>query len=37
MNNIDHIAQVMELLGFFPKHLALAGKQSNEIFNRRGK
>ncbi|RKP25180.1 kinase-like domain-containing protein [Syncephalis pseudoplumigaleata] len=32
----DHIAQVIELLGFFPKHLALSGKQSGEIFNRRG-
>ncbi|KAI9590871.1 kinase-like domain-containing protein [Syncephalis fuscata] len=32
----DHVAQVMELLGFFPKHLALAGKHSGEIFNRRG-
>lgn len=30
------MAQVVELLGFFPKHLALSGKYSNEIFNRRG-
>lgn len=30
------MAQVVELLGFFPKHLALNGKYSNEIFNRRG-
>ncbi|RKP06494.1 kinase-like domain-containing protein [Thamnocephalis sphaerospora] len=32
----DHIALVIELLGFFPKHLALSGKHSAEIFNRRG-
>ncbi|KXS15877.1 kinase-like protein, partial [Gonapodya prolifera JEL478] len=32
----DHIAQIIELLGHFPKHLALSGKYSNEIFNRRG-
>jgi len=32
----DHTAQVVELLGFFPKHLALAGKYSGEIFNKRG-
>ncbi|CAG8470097.1 6289_t:CDS:2 [Ambispora leptoticha] len=32
----DHIAQIVELLGPFPKHLALAGKYSNEIFNRKG-
>ncbi|CAG8570033.1 9982_t:CDS:2 [Ambispora gerdemannii] len=32
----DHIAQIVELLGLFPKHLALGGKYSNEIFNRKG-
>ncbi|CAG8685511.1 15750_t:CDS:2, partial [Funneliformis caledonium] len=32
----DHIAQIMELLGIFPKNLALSGKYSNEIFNRKG-
>ncbi|KAJ3334092.1 serine/threonine protein kinase, CMGC group [Gonapodya sp. JEL0774] len=32
----DHIAQIIELLGHFPRHLALSGKYSNEIFNRRG-
>ncbi|RIA92478.1 kinase-like domain-containing protein [Glomus cerebriforme] len=32
----DHIAQITELLGNFPKNLALSGKYSNEIFNRKG-
>ncbi|KAL1925274.1 uncharacterized protein VTP21DRAFT_157 [Calcarisporiella thermophila] len=32
----DHIAQIIELLGQFPKHLALSGKYSDQIFNRRG-
>ncbi|RIB05930.1 kinase-like domain-containing protein [Gigaspora rosea] len=32
----DHIAQIMELLGTFPKHLALNGKYSSDIFNRKG-
>lgn len=32
----DHIAQVIELLGDFPKNLAFAGKYSADIFNRRG-
>ncbi|RHZ69355.1 hypothetical protein Glove_284g109 [Diversispora epigaea] len=32
----DHIAQIMELLGLFPKHLALSGKYSSDIFNRKG-
>ncbi|KAI9805386.1 MAG: serine/threonine protein kinase, CMGC group [Phylliscum demangeonii] len=32
----DHIAQIIELLGPFPKHLCLAGKWSGEIFSRRG-
>ncbi|KAJ3123863.1 serine/threonine protein kinase, CMGC group [Physocladia obscura] len=32
----DHIAQISELLGGFPKSVALSGKYSSEIFNRRG-
>ncbi|KAI9006325.1 CMGC/SRPK protein kinase, variant [Hyaloraphidium curvatum] len=32
----DHMAQIVELLGPFPKHLALAGKYSMDIFNRKG-
>ncbi|VBB73099.1 Putative protein kinase [Podospora comata] len=32
----DHIAQIIELLGQFPKSLCLSGKWSQEIFNRRG-
>ncbi|KAI9836101.1 MAG: hypothetical protein M1819_001717 [Sarea resinae] len=32
----DHIAQIIELLGPFPKSLCLAGKWSQDIFNRRG-
>ncbi|KAI9142780.1 kinase-like domain-containing protein [Paraphysoderma sedebokerense] len=32
----DHIAQIIELLGNFPKTLALSGKYSGDIFNRRG-
>nr|XP_033594193.1 serine/threonine-protein kinase SRPK2 [Neohortaea acidophila]KAF2487624.1 serine/threonine-protein kinase SRPK2 [Neohortaea acidophila] len=32
----DHIAQIIELLGTFPKSLCLAGKWSQEIFNRKG-
>ncbi|KAJ3039254.1 serine/threonine protein kinase, CMGC group [Rhizophlyctis rosea] len=32
----DHIAQIIELLGNFPKNLALSGKYSGEIFNRKG-
>ncbi|KAJ3066781.1 serine/threonine protein kinase, CMGC group, partial [Quaeritorhiza haematococci] len=32
----DHVAQIIELLGHFPKHLALSGKYSSEIFNRKG-
>jgi serine/threonine-protein kinase SRPK3 len=33
----DHVAQIMELLGEMPKALALSGKYSHEMFNRRGK
>ncbi|KAK0873197.1 serine/threonine protein kinase, CMGC [Friedmanniomyces endolithicus] len=32
----DHIAQIIELLGTFPKSLCLSGKWSQEIFNRKG-
>ena len=32
----DHIAQIIELLGNFPKALAVSGKWSQEIFNRKG-
>ncbi|KAL9014887.1 MAG: hypothetical protein Q9173_000473 [Seirophora scorigena] len=32
----DHIAQIIELLGKFPRSLCLAGKWSQEIFNRKG-
>lgn len=32
----DHIAQVIELLGTFPKSLCVGGKWSQEIFNRKG-
>lgn len=32
----DHIAQIIELLGTFPKSLCIAGKWSQEIFNRKG-
>ncbi|KAF2006980.1 serine/threonine-protein kinase SRPK2 [Amniculicola lignicola CBS 123094] len=32
----DHIAQIIELLGPFPKSLCMQGKWSQEIFNRKG-
>ncbi|ELR01830.1 CMGC/SRPK protein kinase, variant [Pseudogymnoascus destructans 20631-21] len=32
----DHIAQIVELLGPFPRSLCLSGKWSQEIFNRKG-
>ncbi|CAK7263652.1 serine/threonine protein kinase, CMGC [Sporothrix epigloea] len=32
----DHIAQIIELLGPFPKGLCLSGRWSQEIFNRKG-
>ncbi|KAF8627133.1 hypothetical protein AX17_006352 [Amanita inopinata Kibby_2008] len=32
----DHIAQIIELMGEFPKHIAFSGKYSSEFFNRRG-
>lgn len=32
----DHIAQIIELVGEFPKTLAFSGKYSSEFFNRKG-
>ncbi|KAG6011214.1 hypothetical protein E4U43_008473 [Claviceps pusilla] len=32
----DHIAQIIELLGPFPRSLCLSGKWSQEVFNRKG-
>ncbi|KAL4244514.1 Serine/Arginine-Rich Protein Kinase [Abortiporus biennis] len=32
----DHIAQIMELMGEFPKSIAFAGKYSSDFFNRKG-
>lgn len=32
----DHIAQIYELVGSFPRKVALSGKYSSEIFTRRG-
>ena len=32
----DHVAQIIELLGDFPKSLAFSGKWSADLFNRRG-
>ncbi|KAJ1646233.1 serine/threonine protein kinase, CMGC [Coemansia asiatica] len=32
----DHIAQIIETLGSFPKKFALSGRYSDELFNRRG-
>ncbi|KAI9105569.1 Serine/threonine-protein kinase 23 [Phlyctochytrium arcticum] len=32
----DHVAQIIELLGDFPRSLALSGKYSSELFNRKG-
>ncbi|BFZ61341.1 serine/threonine protein kinase, CMGC [Saitoella coloradoensis] len=32
----DHVAQIIELLGRMPRHIALAGKYSKEIFNSKG-
>lgn len=32
----DHIAQIIELLGDFPKSIAFTGRYSAEIFNRKG-
>ncbi|KAJ8047608.1 SRSF protein kinase 2 [Holothuria leucospilota] len=32
----DHIAHIIELLGYIPRHIALGGKYSREFFNKRG-
>lgn len=32
----DHIAQIIELVGEFPKSVAFSGKYSTEFFNRKG-
>lgn len=32
----DHVAQIIELLGSVPQEIAMTGKWSGEIFNRRG-
>ncbi|KAI5288670.1 serine/threonine protein kinase, CMGC group [Ascosphaera acerosa] len=32
----DHIAQIIELLGNFPRHMTTHGRWSQEIFNRKG-
>ena len=32
----DHIAQIIELMGEFPKTLAFSGKYSGDFFNRKG-
>ncbi len=32
----DHIAQIMELVGEFPKNVAFSGRYSHEFFNRKG-
>lgn len=32
----DHIAQIIELLGIFPRQLFMNGKWSQEIFSRKG-
>ncbi|KAG0019660.1 serine/threonine protein kinase, CMGC group [Podila clonocystis] len=34
--NDDHMAQIIELIGNYPKRLALSGKYSQELFNRKG-
>lgn len=32
----DHIAQVMELMGSFPKPVMFSGRYSRDFFNRKG-
>jgi hypothetical protein len=32
----DHIAQIIELMGEFPKSLAFSGKYSGDFFSRKG-
>ncbi|KAG0325871.1 serine/threonine protein kinase, CMGC group [Dissophora globulifera] len=34
--NDDHMAQIVELMGHFPRKLALSGKYSHEMFDKRG-
>jgi serine/threonine-protein kinase SRPK3 len=34
--NDDHIAQMMELLGKFPKKFSLRGKKSKKYFDKKG-
>lgn len=34
--NDDHLAQIIELLGPFPKQLASKGKYAKDFFNKRG-
>eukprot|EP01130_Rhizamoeba_saxonica_P006741 TRINITY_DN2692_c0_g1_i1.p1 TRINITY_DN2692_c0_g1~~TRINITY_DN2692_c0_g1_i1.p1 ORF type:complete len:481 (-),score=120.28 TRINITY_DN2692_c0_g1_i1:1158-2600(-) len=34
--NDDHLAQIIELLGKMPRHIALNGRNSHRFFNRRG-
>lgn len=36
MLEIDHMAQVIELMGNFPRKLALSGKYSQDLFTRKG-
>lgn len=36
INQSDHMAQIIELIGNYPKRLALSGKYSQELFNRKG-
>ena len=33
---LDHMAQIIELIGQFPKHLLRRGKYVSELFNRKG-
>lgn len=33
----DHCAMIIELLGDIPKHIALSGEYSREVFTRQGK
>lgn len=33
---LDHMAQIIELMGNYPKKLAMSGKYSQELFNRKG-
>nr|KAJ3413404.1 serine/threonine protein kinase, CMGC group [Polyrhizophydium stewartii] len=32
----DHVAQIIELLGMFPRNMAMSGKYSSNIFTRKG-